>query len=108
MNIQIELPEKPEQLTTYNDEYLAFLWHLAQHNPAPLEDEKAGQIVEYIGREIISRWLKNIPPALWNHQGKHHYWNILQQNGKWLPVNGDENKRQWQPNPPVDTINSKP
>ena len=25
------------------------------------------------------------------------YWNLLQEHGKWLPVNGDDNNRQWVP-----------
>lgn len=99
MNTKITFEIDPNQISTYNDQHLADLWHIAQANPAPMENQDAGDLVEHIGREIISRWLKSTPPNLWNHQGRHYYWNILQKHGKWLPVNGDENNRQWTPNP---------
>lgn len=59
-------------LAGYTDEYLAVCWHAAQHNPAEYGDAMAGDLVEHIGREIIRRWLKDIPPELWHHQGRHH------------------------------------
>ena len=100
MKITIEVPESEYDLPTFNDQHIAFLWHVAQHNPAGIEDENAGRVAELVGREIVRRWLKTIEPVLWNHQGKHAFWNILQQYGKWLPVNGDEHNRQWTPNDP--------
>ena len=30
----------------------------------------AGELVERIGREIIRRWLRGVPPELWHHQGR--------------------------------------
>lgn len=87
-----------DQLGSYADDHLATLWHVAQANPVGLEDERAGELAEAIGREIIRRWLKAAPPTLWRHQGKHHYWDILAKHGKWLPVDGDKNRREWTPN----------
>lgn len=109
MKIIIEVPDstKIHEIQTYADKYLAFLWHLGQHNPAPMEDAAAGEFVEHVGREIISRWLKAISPKLWHHQGRHYYWDILQKNGKWLPVNGDANNRQWTPNKTEGNIEEK-
>ena len=59
------------------DPYLACLWHAAQANPAPIEDRAAGDVAEYIGREIIRRFLANTPPELWAHQGRHADWHEL-------------------------------
>ena len=100
MKTEITIKIDTDRLETYTDSHLAALWHTAQANPAPLEDDTAADVVETIAREIIRRWLKSTPPELWHHQGRHPYWHILQKNGKWLPVNGDENKREWVPNKP--------
>lgn len=70
-----------------------------ERNPAELGDYEAGKAAARIGAEIVRRWLKTVEPELYRHQGDHHYWNILQKNGSWMPVNGDENNRQWVPNP---------
>lgn len=99
MKTIISIEIDTDKLATLTDEALAARWHLAQANPAPLESEAAADAAECIGREIIKRWLKATPPALWHHQGKHPYWSTLQQHGKWLPVNGDDNNRKWTPNP---------
>jgi hypothetical protein len=81
------------QLSRYTDEHLAALWHVAQANPAPIEDRDAGEVAENIGREIIRRWLASTPPELWRHQGRHHYWHELTQLGKW------DADRVFQPHP---------
>lgn len=94
-NITIEI--NTDQLQTLTDSALATAWTVAQANPAGIDDPTAGDLAEHIGREIIRRWLKSVPPELWHHQGNHHFWNILQKHGSWLPVNGDENNRQWTP-----------
>jgi hypothetical protein len=60
-----------DMLSNYTDEHVAALWHIAQANPAPFGDPEACAFAEQIGREIISRWLGTVPPALWNHQGRH-------------------------------------
>jgi hypothetical protein len=85
------------ELRYLTERALANSWHIAQANPAPMENQEAGDLVEAIGREIVRRWLSKVEPELWHHQGRDHYWHILQQHGKWLPVNGDEHNRQWTP-----------
>jgi hypothetical protein len=98
-NITIEIDT--QRLADFTDQHLATLWHVAQANPAPISDPTAGEVAEAIGREIITRWLRTVHPELWHHQGHHHFWDILQKHGSWLPVNGDENNRAWTPNPTV-------
>ena len=66
-----------DKLSSYTDTYLAQLWHIAQANPASIEDKTAGDLVEHVGREIIRRFLFKTAPELWNHQGKHHYWDTM-------------------------------
>lgn len=66
-----------DNLGNLTDTYLAQLWHIAQANPAPMEDASAGKLAEYIGREIVRRFLANTPPDLWSHQGHHAYWAAL-------------------------------
>ena len=60
------------ELRRYTDEFLATAWHVAQANPAPIQDKEAGELAEYIGREIIRRWLRGTDPGMWHHQGRHH------------------------------------
>ena len=62
-----------DQLPHFTDEHVSSLWHVAQANPAPFGDQKAGELAEHIGREIIRRWLRWAGAPLWNHQGRHHY-----------------------------------
>jgi hypothetical protein len=73
MKTAITIAFDTEDLDRYDDQHLASLWHVAQANPAPISDMNAGRIAELIGREIIKRWLAGRPPALFNHQGHHHY-----------------------------------
>lgn len=80
---QIVIEIDTARLGGYTDSHLATLWHVAQANPAPLEDRDAGELVERIGREIIRRWLKTVEPELWHHQGEHYYWSQLRKLGKW-------------------------
>ena len=81
--ITIEIDD--ERLASYTDEHLALCWHLAQHNPAEHGDYMAGELVERIGREIIRRWLKGVPPELWHHQGEHHFRRELTRFAKYEP-----------------------
>lgn len=97
MKTKITIEIDTDRLSTYNDRALANFWTVAQANPAPLEDRDAGELAELVGREIIRRWLKTVDPELWSHQGNHYFWNILQKHGSWLPVNGDQENRQWTP-----------
>lgn len=62
-----------DKLPHYTDEHVSSLWHIAQANPAPFGDPKAGALAELIGREIIRRWLRWAGAPLWNHQGRDHY-----------------------------------
>ena len=76
------------KLASYTDGYLAVCWHAAQHNPAPYGDYFAGQLTEHIGREIIRRWLKEVPPELWHHQGSHHPHKWLTEFATYEPGDG--------------------
>ena len=73
----------PAKLHSYTDTFLATAWHVAQASPADSMDHDAGELTERIGREIIRRWLATVPPELWNHQGRHYYWDQLRQLGRW-------------------------
>jgi len=84
--ITIEIDEA--NLTGYTDESLAACWHVAQHNPAPYGDAMACDLTERIGREIIRRWLKNIQPELWHHQGRHPAQKWLTQFATYEPGEG--------------------
>ncbi len=79
----ISITFDPYRLSSCEGSHLAMLWHVAQANPAPIDDRDAGEVAERIGREIIRRWLGTIPPELWRHQGRHHYWDHLRRLGKW-------------------------
>ena len=61
----------PANLTGYADVYLVALWHLSQINPAPFGDHEACMFAEKVGREIIRRFIAEVGPELWNHQGAH-------------------------------------
>ncbi len=60
-----------DKLPHVNDSYLAQLWHIAQANPAEFGDMQACDFAERVGREIVRRWLADVPPELWHHQGRH-------------------------------------
>ena len=60
-----------DDLARYNDSHIAQLWHISQANPAPFGDHAACNFAEQVGREIVRRWLKDTPPELWVHQGRH-------------------------------------
>jgi hypothetical protein len=82
--ITIEIDET--MLASYTNEYLATCWHLAQVNPADsFASSVPGDLTERIGREIIRRWLGEVSPELWHHQGKHYYWHELQKLAKYEP-----------------------
>lgn len=77
MKADILIPVDTQALSKYTDAHLAALWHVAQANPAPIENPAAGQVAEAIGREIIRRFLATTPPLLWEHQGRHADWAKL-------------------------------
>jgi hypothetical protein len=63
----------PDQLGTCTNQYLAMLWHLAQHNPADgFENRGPGDLAMRVGWEIIRRWLKHVPPEMYHHQQAHY------------------------------------
>ena len=62
MKTSITFDIDTDRLRDFTDRHIADLWHVAQANPAPLEDRDAGELVELIGREIIRRWLTSTPP----------------------------------------------
>lgn len=62
-----------DALSGLTDQHLTTLWHVAQANPAPIEDRSAGDVAESIGREIIRRFIAAVGPELWAHQGAHAY-----------------------------------
>ena len=90
MKTTVTFEIEPEKLSGYTDEYLASLWYVAQANPEPIENKEAGELAEYIGREIIRRFLDNTPPPLWSHQGAHHARLLLTEYGKY-------NEGVWEP-----------
>ncbi|MEV8124827.1 hypothetical protein AB0P07_12040 [Streptomyces sp. NPDC085944] len=84
ITIDVDLASLPR----VSDDRLAMLWHAAQFNPAPFGDEMAGELVTKIGWEIIRRWLRHTPPAMYHHQQHHHHWHHLtrfavHRNGEW-------------------------
>jgi len=91
--ISIEFDEA--SLTRYEDTFLATLWHLAQANP---QDDFAtsvpGELAERIGREIIRRWLREVSPELWRHQGQHCYWRELTKLARYEP--GPAGSTEWE------------
>jgi hypothetical protein len=60
-----------DKLAGYSDEFLAQLWHLCQVNPAEFGDKQACWAAEAVQSEIVRRWLKQAPVALYRHQGSH-------------------------------------
>ncbi len=86
--VEITIEIDDEVLANYTDQYLAFAWHLAQHNPAPHGDYFAGVLVEDIGREIIRRWLRAVKPELWHHQGRHNAQRELSRFARYTPGDG--------------------
>lgn len=76
------------RLSSYNDEFLATLWHVAQANPAPHGEYQAGDIASRIGFEIISRWLGKAPVEMYRHQQRDNYWSALTKLAKYEPPAG--------------------
>lgn len=69
MKTAITFEVDTDNLEHHTDEYVAQLWHIGQANPAPFGDANACTFAEYVGREIVRRWLAGVGPALWVHQG---------------------------------------
>lgn len=73
---------KSSELAHVSDQQLAALWHIAQANPAPMDDHAAADLAEKIGREIIRRFVSATPPELYQHQGQHPWWT------RWCRMTG--------------------
>lgn len=70
-----------DSLPHYADEYLAQLFHISQANPAAFGDKDACNLAEQVKAEIVRRWLKSAPVALWNHKGDHvHLEQLIKNN----------------------------
>lgn len=70
--VAITVTFETDNLSSYTDQYVATLWHVAQANPVDgFKNREPGDVAERIGREIIRRFIKRIGPELWNHQGSH-------------------------------------
>jgi len=98
----------PNKLPSYDDGFLAALWHVAQWNPAGHGDYQAGEIASKVGSEIIRRWLATAPVEMYHHQQRDNYWQALTRiaryeppedvepgdpawhDGRWVPKNGQE------------------
>jgi hypothetical protein len=91
--ISVEIDES--QLSRYTDSFLATAWHVAQLNPAPHGDRAAGELAERVGREIIRRWLKGVPPELWHHQGRDYSRQWLTTFARYVPGAADVTDPQW-------------
>ncbi|PUA17304.1 hypothetical protein [Glaciimonas sp. PCH181] len=90
MKYAVTVSVDTDSLSGFTDSYIASLWHVGQANPAPHDDPDAGAFAEKIGREIIARFLRNMPAELYAHQGHHHYFSNLIKHGKmvdgeWVP-----------------------
>lgn len=86
--VSITIEFDTSALGGYTDETLAMLWHVAQANPADgFDSEEPGDIAMAVGWEIIRRWLRDQPPAMFSHQQRHYHWNQLTKFAKW---NGSE------------------
>ncbi|MGJ4941412.1 hypothetical protein ACQR1W_12635 [Bradyrhizobium sp. HKCCYLS1011] len=78
MKAEVTITIDTDDLQSVTDTYLASLWHVAQANPAdPFQDREAGRLAEYIGREIITRFLRRTPPELWSHNGSAYDFHQL-------------------------------
>lgn len=99
MKTSISFEINTDLLPSYTDEYVAALWHIAQANPADIDDPAAGELAEHVAREIVCRFLAKQRPSLWNHQGCHYFSRLLSENGKWT----GPDRKTWVPNPPQAT-----
>ena len=71
MKTAVTIEVDTDALRNVTDAHLVNLWHVAQANPAPMEDRDAGRLAEHIGREIIRRFIAERDPELWARQGSH-------------------------------------
>ena len=104
--IEIVVRIDPDNLTSVDDKYLAFLWHASQWNPAPFGDPIADSFTQKVGWEIISRWLAGQPAEMYKHQATHGIKHWLAAFAKYQPPPGvdsgdrDWHRGRWGPRPP--------
>jgi hypothetical protein len=106
--VTITIEVDPAALSRHTDVRLAMLWHLAQANPVPHGTRSAGELVEFIGREIVRRWLARTGPELWRHQGRDYYWMHLGRFAAYEPGSDSFEAGRWvaRPEPRPDEDNS--
>lgn len=75
MKTTVTIEIDTDALRNFTDAHLVSLWHVAQANPAPMEDRNAGQLAECIGREIVRRFIAERDPELWARQGSHAHFS---------------------------------
>ena len=92
---RIEIEIDDNKLPSYSDEFLAAAWHVAQWNPAPFPDKRAGELVERLSREIVRRWLRGVQPEVWKHKGSNHYWENLTRFAKYQPGTTEFDAGEW-------------
>lgn len=85
MSVDITISIDRHRLSSYTDSFLAVAWHVAQANPAAIDDLDAGELAEVVGREIVRRWLRTVEPDLWAHQGSHYYSAELRKVARYVP-----------------------
>lgn len=87
-----------DDLSRYEDRYLAMLWHLAQANPADgFRNRAPGEIAMKIGWEIIGRWLHEVEPEMYHHQQDHYSHWVAGLFAHYVPVDEDKpnGPRRW-------------
>jgi len=79
---EVTLTIDTDNLGSYTDNFLSAAWHSIQASSATFGDPDMCNLAEYVGREIIRRWLAQQTPPLWNHQGVHIYQASLTRAGQ--------------------------
>jgi hypothetical protein len=79
----------PDRLSSYEDRFLATLWHACQANPENgFENEEPGDLAMKVGWEIIRRWLRGVEPEMYHHQVRHYWWQQLRRFAQYTPGAG--------------------
>lgn len=84
MKTEITINIDTANLNNATDEHLVCLWAVAQANPAGFGNRDAGEITEFVGREIIRRFVAETGLPLWNNTATTYFWNELRKVGKWV------------------------
>ena len=100
MKHEITIKIDSAMLESYSDSFLATAHHVAQANPAPIENRNAGELADAIRNEIVRRWLKAQEPERYHHTSAHYFWDICQRAGKWQDG-------EWRPNSAAPASNGR-